>query len=161
MAQVYRQCRLVLRPGGVMAVVIKRYVKNGAIVPLPDQTWDLLLSLGFLPLERVRAMLVKETRRPDLFGGEVVTEVKRTSFFRKLHERKDAARETWKILTRKQRYRFAGQTYRQKPHLSRKRFLEAAQMLAYDYMRKRDEARKAKTRIEWEDVLFLMKASHA
>jgi hypothetical protein len=87
MAQVYAQCLQALRPGGVLACVIKSYVKQGKIVPLPDQTWQLLLHLGFLPLERVRAMLVKEHETPGLFG-QVKTKTERKSFFRRLAEKK-------------------------------------------------------------------------
>jgi len=87
MAQVYGQCLLALKPGGVMAVVIKSFVKAGKIVPLPDQTWQLLLHLGFLPLERVRAMLVKERETAGLFG-QVKTKKERKSFFRRLAEKK-------------------------------------------------------------------------
>lgn len=85
---VYHQCRLALKPGGVMAVVVKSYVKGGKLVDLPGQTWTLLQSLGFLPLERIRAMLVEEKRERSLLGADIVTRKERKSFFRRLAEKK-------------------------------------------------------------------------
>lgn len=87
-AEIYRQCLLALKPGGYVGVVVKSYVKAGKIVPLPDQTWELLQHVGFEPVERVRAMLVKEDAHPGLFDGPVVKKTERKSFFRRLAERK-------------------------------------------------------------------------
>jgi hypothetical protein len=87
-AEIYRQCFLALKPGGHIAVVVKSYVKAGKIVPLPEQTWKLLQHVGFEPVERVRAMLVKEDSHPGLFDGPVVKKTERKSFFRRLAERK-------------------------------------------------------------------------
>jgi hypothetical protein len=87
-AEIYRQCFLALKPGGHIACVVKSYVKAGKIVPLPDQTWELLQHVGFEPVERVRAMLVKEDSHPGLFEGPVVKKTERKSFFRRLAERK-------------------------------------------------------------------------
>lgn len=87
-AEIYRQCLLALKPGGYIACVVKSYVKGGKIVPLPDQTWELLQHVGFEPVERVRAMLVKESSHPGLFDGPVVKKTERKSFFRRLAERK-------------------------------------------------------------------------
>lgn len=92
MAQVYTQCRLALRPGGIMAVVVKDYVKNKARVPLCDQTLALLVSLGFTPVARIHAMLVKEQSHPQLIGPDVVTKRERKSFFRRLAEKKGSPR---------------------------------------------------------------------
>jgi hypothetical protein len=85
---IYEQCFLALKPGGYIAVVVKSYVKAGKIVPLPEQTWELLQHVGFEPVERVRAMLVKEDSHPGLFDGPVVKVTARKSFFRRLAERK-------------------------------------------------------------------------
>jgi len=87
-SQVYRQCLLALKPGGVMAVVVKSYIKGGKIVDLPGQTWTLLQHLGFEPSERIRAMLVKEKRHKTLFGDEHVERTERKSFFRRLAEKR-------------------------------------------------------------------------
>lgn len=87
MALVYEQCRLALKPGGYLAVVIKSFVKGGKIVDLPAQTLALLVSLGFEPVEIVHAMLTKTTKRAGLFGVEQKT-VARKSFFRRLAESK-------------------------------------------------------------------------
>ena len=75
-----------------MCLVVKSYVKGGKFVDLPEQTWTLLLHLGFEPVERIRAMLTKETRHPSLFGGHEVKRVKRVSFFRRLAESKGSPR---------------------------------------------------------------------
>lgn len=95
MAQVYGQCRLALRPGGVMAVVVKDYVKARARVPLCDQTLALLVSLGFTPMARIHAMLVKEQSEAQLIGADIVTRTERKSFFRRLAEKKGSPRIDW------------------------------------------------------------------
>jgi hypothetical protein len=85
---IYGQCLLALRPGGVACVVVKDFVRAKKRVPLCDQTWRLLLSLGFTPVERIRCLLSEETREPSLFGGVEVRKRERKSFFRRLAERK-------------------------------------------------------------------------
>lgn len=94
MLQVYRQCFLAIRPGGVMAIVVKDYVKDKKRVPLCDQTLQLLEHIGFEPVERIRAMLVKETKRQGLFG-EHHEKRERKSFFRRLAEAKGSPRIDW------------------------------------------------------------------
>jgi DNA modification methylase len=88
MRDVYAQCFLAIKPGGYLAVVVKDYVKDKQIVPLCDDTVKLLEHLGFQLVERVHAMLVKETRHGDLFNGETATTKQRKSFFRRLAEAK-------------------------------------------------------------------------
>jgi len=88
MAQVYAACFRALKPGAVIAVVVKSYVKAGKIVDLPAGTLKLLLHLGFLPLERAQAMLTRQTLEPDLFAGHVTKAKSRKSFFRRLSEAK-------------------------------------------------------------------------
>lgn len=78
---VYEQCRLAMKPGGIMAMVVKDYVKAGKRVPLCDQTCSLLESIGFEVFERCRAWLVKEETNPRLFG-EVTEKTELKSFFR-------------------------------------------------------------------------------
>ena len=92
MRVVYDQCRLALKPGGVLVVVLKDFVKGGRRVPLVDESLKLLEHVGFIPVERVRAMLVKETRHDSLFGGEIVQTKSRKSFFRRLAEAKGSPR---------------------------------------------------------------------
>lgn len=84
---IYGQCLLALRSGGVLCCVVKDFVRNKARVPLCDQTWRLLLSLGFLPVARIRCLLSEETREPSLFGGDCVRKRQRKSFFRLLAEK--------------------------------------------------------------------------
>jgi len=95
MAKVYHQCFLALKPGGVLCVVMKDYVKKGQRVPLCDDTARLLTATGFTVIERVRAMLVKSRSRPSLFGGEITRTKERKSFFRRLAESKGSPRIDW------------------------------------------------------------------
>jgi len=95
MRLVYDQCLLSLKPGGVMAVVVKSYVKKGELVDLPSQTWKLLLHLGFEPVQRIRAWLVKEHKTTGLFGQEEVERKERKGFFRRLAEKKGAPPIDW------------------------------------------------------------------
>lgn len=92
---VYGQCLLALKPGGVMCVVVKDYVKDRQRVPLCDQTLRLLEHLGFEPVERIRAMLVRERRHTCLFGHEHLVRKERKSFFRRLAEKKGSPRIDW------------------------------------------------------------------
>ena len=96
MFAVYSQMHAAMKPNAVAAVVVKAFVKQGKIVDLPGDTCKLLESLGFEVFERVRAMLVKETRHPDLFGGEDHVETKsRKSFFRRLCEKRGSPAIDW------------------------------------------------------------------
>lgn len=90
MRVVYEQCFVAVKSGGVLAVVVKDYVKGGGRMPLVDDTLRLLTAVGFVPLERVRAMLVKETVEPGLFESQIVTKKERKSFFRRLAEQNGA-----------------------------------------------------------------------
>jgi hypothetical protein len=85
---IWEQAFLALRPSGVLCCVIKDFVRSKKRVPLCDQTWRLLLSLGFTPVERIRCLLSEETREPSLFGGVEVKKRSRVSFFRRLAEKK-------------------------------------------------------------------------
>ncbi len=89
---IYTQCLLALKPGGYIVVVVKSYVKKGKLVDLPGDTWRLLQSLGFEPVERIHAMLVSETRGTDLFEGKTTKRKERKSFFRRLAEKKGSPR---------------------------------------------------------------------
>ena len=92
MAQVYTECWKALKPGGYLIVVVKAYVKNKKRVPLPQQTLKLLIHLGFEPIERIKAMLTKETIQGGLFGEDIVNRKERKSFFRRLAESKGSPR---------------------------------------------------------------------
>jgi len=88
MNAVYRQCLLALRPGGMLVVVMKDYAKERKRIRLCDQTFTLLQHIGFIPVERIHALLTKETEIPSLFGKPVVKVKKKASFFRRLYESK-------------------------------------------------------------------------
>jgi hypothetical protein len=92
--QIYLECLKCLKPGGVLACVVKGYVRDGALVDLPGQTLRLLRALGFGPVERIRAWLTEERREAGLFG-EVVTTKSRQSFFRRLAEKRGAPPIRW------------------------------------------------------------------
>jgi len=94
MLKIFIECFKALKPGGVIVVVIKNYIKKGQIVPLCDQTHELMVRVGFTPLERIRAMLVSETRENGLFG-EIVKKKERKSFFRRLAEKKGSPAIDW------------------------------------------------------------------
>lgn len=49
-----------IRPGGVAIWVCKSFVRKGHIVPFPDQWEALAQQAGFIPLERIRAWLVRD-----------------------------------------------------------------------------------------------------
>ena len=93
-AQVYAECHKVLKPREVIVIVVKSYIKAGRRVPLPMQTLKLLIHLGFEPLERIKASLVKETVTAGLFGD--VRKIKeRKSFFRRLAEKNGSPAIDW------------------------------------------------------------------
>ena len=88
-AQVYSECWKALKPGGVMAVVVKSFVRNKEIVDLPSQTLELLEAIGFEPLERIRAWMTSRATQKSLMPDirEDYTK-KKASFFRRLYESK-------------------------------------------------------------------------
>lgn len=86
-AKVYHSCLLALKPGGVIALVIKDFCKDKRRMPLCDDTARLLTWLGFEEIERVHAMLTEEQIYHDLFEGEVSKKKERKSFFRRNYEK--------------------------------------------------------------------------
>ena len=165
MAQVYHQCLLALKPAGVLCVVVKAYVKNKKLVPLPDQTWNLLLHTGFLPLQRIRASLVKETSSQGLFGNEITTKKERKSFFRRTAETRAAAQLLWPTLSRREQYRntklayaycLGAQEDRNIP-LQQKAVLSKAKIFALNRHKARHGPVSGPTDINFEHVLILRK----
>jgi len=92
MRTVYAECHKALKPGGYLICVVKAYVKNKKRVPLPQQTLKLLIRLRFEPVERIKAMLTKESVNGGLFGEDIVSKKERKSFFRRLAEKKGSPR---------------------------------------------------------------------
>jgi len=95
---VYAQCHQILKPGGVLCVVVKSYVKHGKIVDLPGDTLKLLVHLGFEPVEIVHAMLTKEWQENMLFEGPVTRTKSRKSFFRRLTEKRGSPKIDWECV---------------------------------------------------------------
>lgn len=96
-AKVYHACFLSLKPGGIIALVVKDFVKDGKRMRLCDDTMRLLVWLGYEEVERIHAMLTESQIHDDLFEGEVVKKTERKSFFRRLHESKLAADDPRRI----------------------------------------------------------------
>lgn len=87
--QVYQSCYHALRGGGTMAIVVKSFVRGGKIIDLPSQTLELLIAIGFEPLERIRAWMTSPVTQKSLMPDVRPDYVKaRKSFFRRLYERK-------------------------------------------------------------------------
>ena len=100
MRAVYEALYRALKPGGVAAIVVKDYVRDKRRVALCDDTLRLLCWIGFEPVERIRAMVVQETRtaaKDDLFGVETTKRKEKKSFFRRLHEATMAADDPRRI----------------------------------------------------------------
>jgi len=95
MHKVYGACYRAIKPGGIMAVVVKDYVKDRKIVPLCDDTVRLLEYCGLTLIERVHAMLTQEYYHNDLFERVTVTRKERKSFFRRLAEKNGSPRIDW------------------------------------------------------------------
>jgi len=156
-AEIYKQCFQILKPNGVIVLVLKSYIKQGRRVPLPMQTLKLLIHLGFEPLERIKAMLVKEESQPGLFG-EIRKVKERKSFFRRNHEFKQAAKEYWPTIPRKEQAKYLWNNR----HKSKKRtrVIEIAQCAALDSYRKEGNTighLAKKNRIDFEEILIAQK----
>uniref|UniRef100_A0A6M3XK84 Putative methyltransferase n=2 Tax=viral metagenome TaxID=1070528 RepID=A0A6M3XK84_9ZZZZ len=152
-SEIYKQCFQILEPGGVIVLVLKSYIKGGRRVPLPMQTLKLLIHLGFEPLERIKAMLVKEEVSAGLFG-EIRKVKERKSFFRRNHEFKQAAKEYWPTIPRDKRAKYIWSNR----HKSKKRtrVIEIAQCAALNSYRKEGNTighLAKKNRIDFEEVL--------
>jgi hypothetical protein len=88
-SMIVAECHAILKPGGYAAFVVKSFVRNKQIVDFPGDWRKLCEACGFECVREVRAMLVKEHRHPDLFGGDDhVKTTERKSFFRRLYEKK-------------------------------------------------------------------------
>lgn len=75
--------------GGTVADPFGGIASGGVIAAGLGLQWFGCESVGFVCVKEVRAMLVKEQRHPDLFGGDdhVKTTAKK-SFFRRLYEKR-------------------------------------------------------------------------
>jgi len=57
MQAVYAECYRVLAPGGIMALVLKGFTRDGKYIDLPSQTAALVESLGFIQFDEWRREL--------------------------------------------------------------------------------------------------------
>jgi hypothetical protein len=90
---IVEQTYAVLRPGGYAAWVCKDFVSKGQRVPFSDQWQALCAAVGFVPVERIAAMLVDDHGdQLDIFGGVTARRKERKSFFRRLAEKKGSPR---------------------------------------------------------------------
>jgi hypothetical protein len=89
MLAVYRELWHVLKPGGVVCLVTKNPVRNGAIRRLDTDTIRIMELAGFTLIERLRAMLSEDLGEQMTLTGEAVPiRRERKSFFKRLFERR-------------------------------------------------------------------------
>lgn len=94
--QIVQGCYNLLKPGGHAIWVTKAYCKKGAIVDFPGRWGQLCESVGFKPVCRHKAMLVKRHGTQTLLdGGKEELTTSRKSFFRRLAEKKGSPRIDW------------------------------------------------------------------
>lgn len=96
-AKVYHSCLLSLKPGGVMALVVKDFCKDKKRMRLCDDTMRLLVWIGFEEVERVHAMLTEEQIHDDMFEGTTTKRTERKSFFRRNYEKNMSADDPRRI----------------------------------------------------------------
>lgn len=90
---ILEQTYAALRPGGHAVWVVKAFCRSGEVVDFPGQWRQLCESVGFVTLHRHNALLTEDRGAQWGWNGELEPElerrsVKRSSFFRKLYERK-------------------------------------------------------------------------
>jgi len=95
---IVEQVYAALVPGGHAVWITKRFVRNGEIVPFPDQWRQLCEAVGFVTLHEHHAMLVEDngTQLGFFEDDHLVTE--RKSFFRRLAESKGSPRIDWETV---------------------------------------------------------------
>jgi len=90
---IVEQTYAVLKPGGYAAWVCKDFVRKGQRVPFSDQWEALCAAVGFVPVERIHALLVADHgEQLDIFGGATARRKERKSFFRRLAEKNGSPR---------------------------------------------------------------------
>jgi len=86
---VYAECFQILKPGGIIVVIVKSFIKNKKLVNLPDMTLKLLEHLGFETLWYIRAWQVRKGLPRTKLDGEITQKIKiDKGFFRQLYETK-------------------------------------------------------------------------
>ena len=90
---IIEQTYAVLRPGAHAVWVVKSFIRNGAIVPFPDQWRQLCESVGFITLHEHHALLVRDDgMQLAMDGNHKSHRRERKSFFRRLAESKGSPR---------------------------------------------------------------------
>lgn len=86
---IVQQVYQVLAPGGHAVWITKMFVRDKKLVDFPGQWRDLCESVGFVTLHQHRAHLIEDRGTQVGLDGELNHRtVKRSSFFRRLHEKK-------------------------------------------------------------------------
>ena len=143
--QVYQCCYRALRSGGIMAVVVKDYVRDGQRVPLCDQTLVLLEVVGFEPLERIRAWLIESEYLTTLFSKED----ERTLY--EEHERRRRRAYESRAAKSKAEGKSVG-VYRPHTFVG---WLRAWRQKKRASFFRRDHEKKGSPAIDWEEVLVV------
>ena len=93
---IIEQTYVVLRPGAHAVWVLKRFVRDGAIVEFPQQWAKLCETLGFRIIHWHRAMLIEDHGTQFAIDGNHKRHIKkRASFFRRLAEAKGSPAIDW------------------------------------------------------------------
>src|SRR5262249_40883844 len=90
-SQILAECAAMLPPGAVACWIVQPFVRAKALVDFPGQWQALCEHHGFVLVERIEASRIEEHgAQATLFGDADQITTKRSSFFRRLAEKKGA-----------------------------------------------------------------------